>query len=181
MFDDPGDNLGPKSNDLWKPVIAAVNGIACGGAFYMLGEVDFMIAAETATFFDPHLTFNMAASFEPLQMTGRMPFGDLVRLTLLGSEERMSAARALQIGLVTEVVPASELRERAGWAASVIARSHPIAVQGTLRALWAGRELSRGQALGLGWAFVGLGNDPAALAEGQARFASGQRVDRRLR
>jgi enoyl-CoA hydratase/carnithine racemase len=38
MFDDPGDNLGPKSNDLWKPVIAAVNGIACGGAFYMLGE-----------------------------------------------------------------------------------------------------------------------------------------------
>ena len=181
MFDDPGDNLGPKSNDLWKPVIAAVNGIACGGAFYMLGEVDFMIAADHATFFDPHLTFNMAASFEPLQMTGRMPFGDLVRLTLLGSEERMSAQRALQIGLVTEVVPASELKERAGWAAAVIARAHPVAVQGTLRALWAGRELSRGQALGLGWAFVGLGNDPEALAQGQARFASGERVDWRLR
>jgi enoyl-CoA hydratase/carnithine racemase len=181
MFDDPGDNLGPKSNDLWKPVIAAVNGIACGGAFYMLGEVDFMIAAEHATFFDPHLTFNMAAAFEPLQMTGRMPFGDLVRLTLLGSEERMSAQRALQIGLVTEVVPAGELRTRAGWAAGVIARSHPVAVQGTLRALWAGRELSRGQALGLGWAFVGLGNDPEALAEGQTRFASGQRVEWRLR
>ena len=181
MFDDPGENLGPKSNDLWKPVIAAVNGIACGGAFYMLGEVDFIIAAEHATFFDPHLTFNMAAAFEPLQMTGRMPFGDLVRLTLLGSEERMSAARALQIGLVTEVVPAGELRERAGWAAAVIARAHPVAVQGTLRALWAGRELSRAQALGLGWAFVGLGNDPEALAEGQARFASGQRVEWRLR
>ena len=181
MFDDPGENLGPKSNDLWKPVIAAVNGIACGGAFYMLGEVDFMIAAEHATFFDPHLTFNMAAAFEPLQMTGRMPFGDLVRLTLLGSEERMSAQRALQIGLVTEVVPAAELRARAGWAAGVIAKAHPVAVQGTLRALWAGRELSRGQALGLGWAFVGLGNDPEALAQGQARFASGQRVEWRLR
>jgi len=181
MFDDPGDNLGPKSNDLWKPVIAAVNGIACGGAFYMLGEVDFIIAAEHATFFDPHLTFNMAAAFEPLQMTGRMPFGDLVRLTLLGSEERMSAQRALQIGLVTEVVPAGELRDRAGWAAGVIAKAHPVAVQGTLRALWAGRELSRGQALGLGWAFVGLGNDPEALAEGQQRFAAGQRVEWRLR
>ncbi len=181
MFDDPGENLGPKSNDLWKPVIAAVNGIACGGAFYMLGEVDFMIAAEHATFFDPHLTFNMAAAFEPLQMTGRMPFGDLVRLTLLGSEERMSAQRALQIGLVTEVVPAADLRARAGWAAGVIAKAHPVAVQGTLRALWAGRELSRGQALGLGWAFVGLGNDPEALAQGQARFASGQRVEWRLR
>jgi enoyl-CoA hydratase/carnithine racemase len=181
MFDDPGENLGPKANDLWKPVIAAVNGIACGGAFYMLGEVDFMIAADHATFFDPHLTFNMAAAFEPLQMTDRMPFGDLVRLTLLGSEERMSAQRALQIGLVTEVVPADELRARAQWAASVIAKAHPVAVQGTLRALWAGRELSRSQALGLGWAFVGLGNDPVALAEGQARFASGERVEWRLR
>jgi enoyl-CoA hydratase/carnithine racemase len=181
MFDDPGENLGPKANDLWKPVIAAINGIACGGAFYMLGEVDFMIAADHATFFDPHLTFNMAAAFEPLQMTDRMPFGDLVRLTLLGSEERMSAQRALQIGLVTEVVPVDELRARAQWAAEVIAKAHPVAVQGTLRALWAGRELSRSQALGLGWAFVGLGNDPVALAEGQARFASGQRVEWRLR
>ncbi|MGH9029699.1 MAG: enoyl-CoA hydratase/isomerase family protein [Acidimicrobiales bacterium] len=181
MFDDPGQNLGPKSNDLWKPVIAAVNGIACGGAFYMLGEVEFIIASEHATFFDPHLTFNMAASFEPLQMTGRMPFGELVRLTLLGSHERMSAERAMQIGLVTEVVPARELRERAGWAAGVIAQSHPVAVQGTLRALWAGRELSRAQALGLGWAFVGLVNDPEALAEGQERFASGNRVEWRLR
>ncbi|MHB8330331.1 MAG: enoyl-CoA hydratase/isomerase family protein, partial [Acidimicrobiales bacterium] len=98
-----------------------------------------------------------------------------------GSEERMSAERALQIGLVTEVVPADELRSRAAWAAGVIAKSHPVAVQGTLRALWAGRELSRSQALGLGWAFVGLGNDPEALAEGQQRFASGQRVDWRLR
>jgi enoyl-CoA hydratase/carnithine racemase len=181
MFDDPGENLGPKANDLWKPVIAAINGIACGGAFYMLGEVDFMIAADHATFFDPHLTFNMAAAFEPLQMTDRMPFGDLVRLTLLGSAERMSAQRALQIGLVTEVVPADELRDRAQWAAAEIAKAHPVAVQGTLRALWAGRELSRSQALGLGWAFVGLGNDPAALAEGQARFASGERVKWRLR
>ncbi|HAM00686.1 MAG TPA: enoyl-CoA hydratase [Acidimicrobiaceae bacterium] len=181
MFDDPGANLGPKSNDLWKPVIAAVNGIACGGAFYMLGEVDFIIAADHATFFDPHLTFSMAAVCEPLQMTGRMPFGDLVRLTLLGSEERMSAARALQIGLVTEMVPLDELRQRAGWAASVIARSHPLAVQGTLRALWAGRELVRSQALALAWAFLGLGNDPEALAEGQHRFASGERVEWRLR
>ena len=114
-------------------------------------------------------------------MTGRMPFGDLVRLTLLGSEERMSAQRALQIGLVTEVVPATSCTSGPSGRPSVIAKAHPVAVQGTLRALWAGRELSRSQALGLGWAFVGLGNDPEALAEGQARFASGERVEWRLR
>jgi enoyl-CoA hydratase/carnithine racemase len=66
MFDDPGANIGPKSCDLWKPVIAAVNGMACGGAFYMLGEVEFIIAAEHATFFDPHVTYGMTAAFEPM-------------------------------------------------------------------------------------------------------------------
>jgi enoyl-CoA hydratase/carnithine racemase len=93
----------------------------------------------------------------------------------------MSAQRALQIGLVSEVVPLEELRERAAWAASVIARSHPLAVQGTVRALWAGRELSRSQALSFAWAFLGLGNDADALAEGQARFASGERPTWRVR
>src|SRR5664279_1510486 len=76
MFDDPGEDLGPKSCDLWKPVIGAVNGMACGGAFYLLGEVDFLIATEAATFFDPHVSYGMAAAFEPLQMSGRMPFAE---------------------------------------------------------------------------------------------------------
>ena len=90
-FNDPGDNLGPKSSDLWKPVIAAVNGMACGGAFYMLGEVEFIIAAEHATFFDPHVTYGMTAAFEPIHMADRMPFGEIMRLSLLGNYERLSA------------------------------------------------------------------------------------------
>lgn len=50
MVDDPLVAIGPKANDLWKPVIAAVNGMACGGAFYLLGESEFVVADETATF-----------------------------------------------------------------------------------------------------------------------------------
>ncbi|HEX7442685.1 MAG TPA: enoyl-CoA hydratase/isomerase family protein, partial [Acidimicrobiales bacterium] len=65
-YDHPGTDLGPKSNGLWKPVIAAVNGMACGGAFYILGEVDFIIASDRATFFDPHVTYGMPAAFEPI-------------------------------------------------------------------------------------------------------------------
>ncbi|HEY5108316.1 MAG TPA: enoyl-CoA hydratase/isomerase family protein [Acidimicrobiales bacterium] len=182
MFDDPGQDLGPKTCDLWKPVIGAVNGMACGGAFYLLGEVDFVIATEQATFFDPHVTYGMAAAFEPLQMTGRMPFGELARLTLLGASERLSAQRAHQIGLVSELVTdVEDLRAKADWAARAIADSPPLAVQGSLRALWAGRDMGRGQALALGYAFVGLGNSDEALAEGQERFASGQRLEWRLR
>ena len=110
MFNDPGDNIGPKSCDLWKPVIAAVNGMACGGAFYMLGEVEFIIAAEHATFFDPHVTYGMTAAFEPIHMAGITPFPEIMRLSLLGNYERMSAQRAHQIGMVTEVVPGDRAR-----------------------------------------------------------------------
>ena len=181
MFDDPGTALGPKSCDLHKPVIAAVNGMACGGAFYLLGEVEFIIAAEHATFFDPHVTYGMTAAFEPMQMLARMPFGEVMRMSLMGTAERLSARRACEIGLVSEVVPGEELAARAGWAASVIAAAPPLAVQGTVRALWAARELSRSQAIGLGYAFVGLGTDQASLEEGQRAFAGGQRTEWRLR
>ena len=113
-FDDPGENIGPKTNDLWKPVIAAVNGMACGGAYYMLGEVEFIIAADNATFFDPHVTFGMTACFESMHMLQKMPFHEIMRGALLGSSERMSAERAYQIGLVSEVVPVRRPARRRG-------------------------------------------------------------------
>ena len=72
-------------------MIAAVNGMACGGAFYMLGEVEFIIAAEHATFFDPHVTYGMTAAFEPIHMLQKMPFHEIMRLSLLGNHERLSA------------------------------------------------------------------------------------------
>ncbi len=180
-FDDPGENLGPKTNDLWKPVIAAVNGMACGGAFYMLGEVEFIIAAEHATFFDPHVTYGMAACFESMHMLQKMPFHEIARLALLGAHERMSAPRAYEIGLVSEVVPAAQLRERGEWAARTIASAPAIAIQGTLRALWTALELSRRQALDMGDVLVRAGSDPESLLEGQRAFASGARIAPHIR
>jgi enoyl-CoA hydratase/carnithine racemase len=181
MFNDPGDNIGPKSSDLWKPVIAAVNGIACGGAFYMLGEVEFIIAVEDATFFDPHVTYGMTAAFEPIHMSGIMPFGEIMRLSLLGNYERLSAKRAYEIGLVSEVVPKEQLNERTAWAANAIASQPALAIEGTVRAIWAARELGQRQALRLGYAYVGLGTDQDSIAEGQKLFESGTRIDWRLR
>ncbi len=181
MFDDPGVRIGPKSNDFWKPVVAAVNGMAAAGAFYILGECDIFVAAEHATFFDPHVTFGMVSSFESIHMAQRMPLGEVIRMQLLGSYERLSAERAFQLGLVSEVVPLERLREAAGWVAETIATMPTLAVQGTLRAIWATRELTRTQALGQGYTFVGLGNRADQLEEGQRQFASGRRVRPRVR
>jgi enoyl-CoA hydratase/carnithine racemase len=181
MYDDPGRDIGPKSRDCWKPVIAAVHGMACGGAFYMLGEVEFIIASDDATFFDPHVTYGMTAAFEPIQMLRKMPFQEIMRMSLLGADERMSAERAREIGLVTEVVPRDELRERAAWAARVIADSPAIAIQGTMRALWTALEVSRHQGIELANLFTRIGSDSDAFKAGQKRFESGQRPKWRLR
>jgi enoyl-CoA hydratase/carnithine racemase len=181
MFDDPGTNIGPKSCDLWKPVIAAVNGMACGGAFYMLGEVEFIIAAEHATFFDPHVTYGMTAAFEPIHMLQKMPFHEIMRLSLLGNHERLSAQRAFEIGLVSEVVPGGELAVAAEWAANAIASAPPLAIQGTVRAIWAALEHTRQQAINLGYAYVAMGTNSESIAEGQEFFASGKRIDWKLR
>ncbi|MGH9211462.1 MAG: enoyl-CoA hydratase/isomerase family protein [Acidimicrobiales bacterium] len=181
QFDDVGDFICPKQCDLWKPVVAAVNGMACGGAFYLLGECDVIIAADHATFFDPHVTYGMAAVFEPVHLLQKVPLGEILRLSLLGASERMTAERAHQIGLVSEVAPRAELTERAAWCARTIAESPPLAVQTTLRAIWTAHELARREALALAPGFVALGTDAASIRQGQERFASGGRVDWRSR
>ena len=181
MHDDPAELIGPKTCDLWKPVIAAVNGMACGGAFYMLGEADFIIAVEQATFFDPHVDFGMAAVFEPIHMLQKMPFHEVMRMSLLGSAERLSAARAHEVGLVSELVQPGELLERAAWAAETIASYPTLAVQATVRAVWSAQEMTRSQALEQGYALVAMGTTADGLREGQERFASGKRTPWRLR
>jgi enoyl-CoA hydratase/carnithine racemase len=173
-YRDPGEVLGPRANECWKPVIAAVNGMACGGAFYLLGEADIIVAAEHATFFDPHVTYGMAAIFEPIQMLAKMPFGEVLRMSLMASYERISAARALAIGLVTEVVPADELQLAARRIASGIAAQPARSVQATLRTLWMAREVSRAQALSMGNTFLNLGNSAEALEQGQQAFRGGR-------
>ena len=77
--------------------------------------------------------------------------------------------------------PRDELRERAGWAARVIADSPPLAIQGTMRALWTALEVPRTQAIGLANLFTRIGSDAAAFKAGQDRFASGERPQWRLR
>jgi enoyl-CoA hydratase/carnithine racemase len=180
-YEDPGHRIGPKTQQLWKPVVAAVNGMACGGAFYLLGESDVVICAEHATFFDPHVTYAMTAAFEPILLGGRMAFGEIVRMTLMGAHERLSAATALRTGLVSEVVPGAELLDTARQVAATIASQPPTTIQATLRTLWAARNLTPDQASSLGNVFLQLGTSARALKEGQEVFANQPRPKWRLR
>jgi enoyl-CoA hydratase/carnithine racemase len=181
MFEDPGNYLSPKQCDLWKPVISAVNGIACAGAFYLLGDSDIIIAAEHATFFDPHVTYGMTAAFEPLHLMNKLPFAEILRVSLVGAHERMSAQRAFQVGMVTEIVPLDQLHAAADRVAHIIASEPPLAIQATMRAVWAGLEHGRSQAIGEAYAFVGLGTAHANIRQGQQAFVEGRRVEWQVR
>jgi enoyl-CoA hydratase/carnithine racemase len=124
-----------------KPVIAAVNGVCAGGGLHFVADADIVLAASDAAFTDPHVSVGQASAFEVIGLTARSPMEPVVRLALTGRHERMTAARAHQLGIVGEVVdPPGALRERARALAETVARNSPAALAATKRALWAALE-----------------------------------------
>lgn len=172
MQDDPLLRIGPKANDLWKPVVSAVCGMACGGAFYLLGESEFVVADSTAVFFDPHTTYGMVSAYESVLMAHRMPYGEVARMMLMGTAERISAQRAYDIGLVSELTEPGGALEAAVRCATVIAGYPTEGVQGTVRALWAAKEAARAQAYAQAPPLIALGNLPG---ERQAELFAARR------
>ncbi|MWA00842.1 enoyl-CoA hydratase/isomerase family protein [Actinomadura sp. LD22] len=162
--EDPGAQLSPKLNYVWKPVVCCVHGMAAGGAFYWINESDIVICSEDATFFDPHVSYGLTAALEPIGLARRIPVGEVMRIALLGLDERMSAKRALEIGLVSEVLPREELWDRGAELARIIAAKPPAAVQGTVRAVWESLDSTRTQALRTGLSYTQIGN-PIGQAE----------------
>ena len=181
MYDDPGRFLGPKANDLWKPVVCAVNGIACGGAFYMIAESDIIVAADHATFLDPHVTYGQAAVYEPIMLRQYLSLGNVLRMALLGAHERVSAQTALQIGLVTEVVAAAELEATATWLAESIASADPHVIAGTLRAVWAANDLGRLGGISMAPSILATSIQKEVMRAGNEAFADQPRIVPRIR
>ncbi|MGV9865515.1 enoyl-CoA hydratase/isomerase family protein [Rhodococcus koreensis] len=144
--DDPGFFLGAKQNRVWKPLIIAIHGMFAGGAFYWLNESDVAICSDDATFFDPHTTYGMTSALEPANLLRRIPFGEAMRIALFGLDERVGAERALTIGLVTEVVARDALWGRAHELAVRLAEKQPLAIQGTVKAIWDSLSMSPGAA-----------------------------------
>ena len=93
----------------------------------------------------------------------------------------MTAATAHRIGLVSEVCPADELRDRAKWVAEAIASQPPIAVQATLRAIWAANDMGRLNAISVAPAILTTGFDRAGMAAGVDSFGGGKRIEPRSR
>lgn len=131
---------------VWKPVIAAVNGVCAGGGLHLVADADIVIAAEEATFVDPHVSVGQAVAYEAITLLRKSPMEAITRMTLSGKGERISAQRAYELGIVSQVVAAGELRAAAAELAAAVAANSPTAMRATKKALWHSLEVGLSEA-----------------------------------
>ncbi len=158
---------------VWKPVITAVNGICCGGGFHWVADSDIVIAASDAQFFDPHVSVGQVVAIEAIGLMKKMPVEAVMRMAFMGRYERVDAGRAYELGMISEIVdPPDRLVDRAQELAETIARNSPAAMAATKRALWGALELGLTDACRAGaqelvgmWGHPDQEEGPRAFAE----------------
>nr|WP_225952039.1 enoyl-CoA hydratase/isomerase family protein [Mycobacterium sp. OAS707] len=127
--------------EVWKPVIAAVNGVCAGGGLHLVADADIVIAAEEASFVDPHVSVGQAVAYEAITLLRKSPMEAITRMALSGKGQRISARRAYELGIVSDVVSADRLRAAAGHLAAAVATNSPTAMRATKKALWHSLEV----------------------------------------
>lgn len=134
LLDDPLiiDKVMLKGESLYKPVIAAINGRALGGGTELLQATDIRIAADHATFALPEpLSGVVPGAGSMVRLTRQLPYAHAMKILLGG--EPISAEEACAMGLVSEVVPAEDLLQRAAALADNVCRQAPLALQAIKR------------------------------------------------
>ncbi|MDI9314130.1 MAG: carnitinyl-CoA dehydratase [Hydrotalea sp.] len=107
-----------------KPIIAAINGIACGGGFEWMISCDLIIAADHATFALPEINVGVFADAATIKLPRRIPYHIAMEMLLLG--RWMKADEAHRWGLVNEVVAKENLLPRAREIARMLADGPPL-------------------------------------------------------
>lgn len=130
-----------KGLQIWKPMIAAVNGHALGGGLELALSCDIRIASENATFGLPEVTLGIVPGWGGTQRLARaIPQAKASELLLMG--QRIDAQEAYRIGLVNKVVPPAELMSTAEEWAGKFCELPPLAVRSAKEAMVRGLEMS---------------------------------------
>jgi enoyl-CoA hydratase/carnithine racemase len=155
--------------NLGKPVVAAVNGFALGGGCETAMACTIRIAVENAKFGQPEVKLGLVPGGGGTQRLPRL-VGKGRALQLILSGEMISAQEAYRIGLVNEIVPATDLITRAEAILKQIAANAPIAVKFALEAANKGMETSQGEGLLLEASYFGLCAATEDKKEGTSAF-----------
>ena len=155
--------------NLGKPVIAAITGFALGGGCELAMACTLRIAADTARLGQPEIALGLIPGYAGTQRLARLVGkGRAMEMILTGAP--IAADEALRIGLVSRVVPASELMTEARKLAAQLARNAPIAMRYIISAINKGVEMPFAEACQYEATLFGLVASSDDMREGTAAF-----------
>jgi enoyl-CoA hydratase/carnithine racemase len=155
--------------ELWKPLIAAINGMALGGGLELALACDIRIAAEGARLGTPEVTLGLIPGWGGTQRLPRaVPWCNAAELLLTG--KLVDAQEAYRIGLVNKVVPQAEVMATAKEYAGAICKAAPLAVRAAKEAMLRGSAMTLEEGLRLESSLVAYVMGTEDFAEGTGAF-----------
>lgn len=162
--------------NIWKPLIAAINGLALGGGLELALACDIRIAADSARFGLPEVGLGLLPAWGGTQrLTRTVPLAKAIELVLMGTI--ITAEEACRIGLVNKTVPYEELMPTAREWAGIIAEKAPLATQAAKQAMLRGLGMNLKEGMKLEQALIGelMGTDD--FDEGIKAFSEKRKPD----
>jgi enoyl-CoA hydratase/carnithine racemase len=155
--------------ELWKPLIAAINGVALGGGLEIAMACDIRIAAENARLGTPEVTLGVIPGFGATQRLPRaIPWAKAAEMMFMGKP--IDAQEAYRIGLVNKVVPAADLMKTAKEWADTICAAGPLAVRAVKEAMYRGCDTTLDEGLRLEQALMARVMSTEDFIEGTTAF-----------
>jgi len=162
--------------DMWKPLIAAVDGIALGGGLEIVLACDLRIVSEKSRFGTPEVTLGLVPGWGGTQRLPRMlPWCEAAKLLLTG--KLIDAQEAYRIGLVNEVVPQEQVMPTAKEWAGTICQAGPLAVRAAKEAMIRGSDMTLDDGLRLENSLNGYLFNTEDFNEGITAFAEKRKPD----
>jgi E-phenylitaconyl-CoA hydratase len=162
--------------EIWKPLVAAINGYAFGGGLEIALACDIRIASENARLGTPEVTLGLIPAWGGTQRLPRMvPWCKAAELVLMGKQ--IDAQEAYRIGLVNTVVPLNELMSTARAWAETICQAGPLAVRAAKEAMVRGTGMTLEDGLRLENALVANLFSSDDFTEGTSAFVEKRKPD----
>jgi enoyl-CoA hydratase/carnithine racemase len=155
--------------NLGKPVIAAVNGLALGGGCELAMACTLRLAADSARFGQPEVNLGLIPGFAGTQRLVRL-VGKTRAMAMILTGAAIAAQDALAIGLITRVVPAADLMNEARALARDLATKAPVALRYAMDAINRGAEMPFAEGCQLEAALFGMVTTTEDMREGTAAF-----------
>jgi enoyl-CoA hydratase/carnithine racemase len=165
--------------EIWKPVIAAVNGYCLAGGLELALACDLRIASENASFGFPQVQVGLMPGTGGIQLPRLVALAPAMQMLLTG--ERIDAQEAYRIGLVNNVVPLPDLMAEAEKLARRICDNAPLGVSAVKQAAIRGLSLTLEQGLQLGMQLYNQVRRTEDAKEGPKAFVEKRKPEYRAR